>query len=113
MEQIIYDTDLISNAHSPVQDVFNYWANSTFPWLVKAFSEGIGVGAYIAGCDFTSGGVHFESDYTNDITISFDDLYHYMNLASQRYIINHPLDKAKIEQYLKAFRDRFLISSKK
>lgn len=112
MSEVIHNTDLIHSSHSPVQDVFDYWYPSTLPWLLESLSKGVAVGAYIAGCDFISAkdfsGVHFESEYANDVTISFSDLYHYMVLASQRYLDTHPSDKPKVEKYLTDYRQRFL-----
>ncbi|MBQ7568612.1 hypothetical protein IJT17_07410 [bacterium] len=126
MEEFLYDTDLISSTHSVVRSVFSGWSWH-FLELIKEFSEGRGAG--ILGSDLadglhlTSGGVLLEShgavrafdrncESDDDVTITYDDLYYYMDLASQRYVANHPADKAEIEQCLKAFRDSFLTDSK-
>jgi len=92
----------------PVQAFFNEVSDSDFVMMVDSLTQGVGMGLNVANCTFPGDldpwqepfdGVMF-SLYEDEVVVDIPSFRHFLTLACEAYVREHPEDRAEIAELL-------------
>ena len=114
------DSDLLSDKHFPISDVFNLISDKSFVETISPLSEGVGFGVEYGACTFsgdldefdiatrgTFNGVEFGLHNGEEIIVDYQTFHYYLKKACECYVEDFPDDKEKIEEILEKVREKF------
>ena len=124
-ELILREQDLISSNHWPVTTIFGFYEGEgsqimDFISIVESLGKGVGLGYNDAGCTFWDELDDYDKAQeecpfevycyvvNEGCTLSYAELFHYMEIASHHYMQRFPNSSARIQAALDSYTNRFL-----
>ncbi|MCM1523227.1 MAG: ribonuclease toxin immunity protein CdiI [Ruminococcus sp.] len=116
------EEDEIRNGHFPVIAVFNMGCNYSILDFFTGLCRCTGWNGDFGGCCFWDeldeydkahtekfDGVLFELDNDENVVISFNELFHYMKIAAERYAKENNSFAEELNKILKQFENKYSI----
>ena len=120
-EMILTDADLMDNAHWPVTVTFGLYGDRdpNCATVARNASEGIGYSSNDKGLSFWNELDEYDQAHEepfdvecfvvhDSCTLTYDEFYHYMELACRRYAKHFPEKAQELETDLEKYAARFL-----
>ncbi|MBL1231062.1 hypothetical protein IW492_17720 [Enterococcus sp. BWB1-3] len=122
MKERIKENQLISESHFPVKIIFNEIENERFLDIIKVVCTGEGFGVEVGAClfpndldayDIAQGngfvGVEFGLYSGEEIVITYNEFYFYLEIICKSYLIDFPEEKEFIKEKLEDYRALYSI----
>lgn len=115
------DEDLLNDEHFPIKALFNMVSDERFLETLKYISKGHGFGENYGACVFPDDldeydielygkpeGIEFGLHNGDEVIVSFELLYQYLQIICDRYVADYPHYKEEIEMYLEEYRNKYI-----